>query len=487
MGQIATKFTSDDAEMNRAWAKAQSDAEKYRKKLEDAQRAGKTVSDEAGKTAEATGKSAKNATTWNDKLGEVATTYLGVNAIIAAGNALLQDQINLQEKAAKVQRSGADIERGLLRNLGSISEKEQAGVLAEITAMSKRTGVSQDSLKAAASEAVSARGSLSISSALGHVEQASRIAPESPSEMAASSRALLNAASITGSEDPKTNLAFLTDLMSQSPSSKLSDISQNAMSGIAGVQGFGGSANAAGALTTTMASAMKDSSMASSSTAAINLARQIEAFTPGGATDDIAFLQKNPSARDAFLRKASFESKALIPSRDILTAGTPAAELLKQNMGGFTPAAGASAAADRYVARLDSTPLQVAENFRRSGETRAHTMRLEDLRSGSYARIRGQIEDEASAAGIGWESRTFAARSAMVRGFGDSAYGRSPENNALAQISLLEQDVKNNKESGYTGKDKADEQLQVLVGIRNTLQAIESKGQVNINAHVEKQ
>lgn len=41
MGQIATKFTSDDAEMQRAWQKAQADVDKYRQKLEAAGKSGK--------------------------------------------------------------------------------------------------------------------------------------------------------------------------------------------------------------------------------------------------------------------------------------------------------------------------------------------------------------------------------------------------------------------------------------------------------------
>ncbi|MBC7855917.1 MAG: hypothetical protein IAF94_21015, partial [Pirellulaceae bacterium] len=348
---IAVKFTSDDGEMQRSYEKAIANAEKYRAKLEAAQKAGKETGKAVKDGADA-GSSAIGGMI--GKLGGMVAGYVSLEAGIQLVNAALQDQIDLQEKVANVQKTGADAERALLRNLGNISKTQQADVLAQIAGISKSSGVSHDVLKSAAAEAVSARGNLTIPQALAHMGQAARIAPESPSELAASSRALMNIASITGSEDPKRNMAFLTDLMAQSPTSKLSDISQNALPGIAGVMGFGGTAEEAGGLTTVMASAMKDASMASSSTAAIQLARQVKDFTPGGPAEDIAFLQKNPAVRDAFLAKASFEAKALIPSKNILTAGTPEAELAGQSMAGFTPSDRAAGAADAFVSRLDA-------------------------------------------------------------------------------------------------------------------------------------
>ncbi|MBC7853644.1 MAG: hypothetical protein IAF94_09425, partial [Pirellulaceae bacterium] len=141
----------------------------------------------------------------------------------------------------------------------------------------------------------------------------------------------------------------------------------------------------------------------------------------------------------------------------------------------------AAGAADAFVSRLDATPLQQAENFRRKYETAAHTRRLEDIRSGDYSRIRGAVEETADSAGVPFLDRTAGA---MSRRFSDWS-GGSPEEGGLAQISGIEYNLKN-----QVGGDKAaaDAQLKALQELKTELQGIranQQKRSVNINAHTE--
>ena len=492
MANASVVWRSDDKEVIASLQKMEKEVERLR----DENRKLKEIGKEAMASAKA---GAEGASSAYGKLTEsiegMVSGYLSVNAALELGNKLLQDKIDLQNKAADAQHSGAIAERSLLRNLGNISVAEQDKFLAGIKTISQETGVSQDMLKGTAAEAVSARGNLNFEQTLQHIKQAALMAPESASEQAATSRALMNAASITGSANQENNQAFLTDLMGQSPSSRLADISQNMMPGIAGVKGFGGTAQEAGALNTAMASAMKDATGASSGTAAIQLAKQIEKYTPGGAADDIKYLQEHEAERKAFLAKASFEAKATAPSKDILTPGTDAAKLFAQNMQSFTPVGKEGEAARAYINRLNATPLQQAENFRRKFATESETRREEDLRSGDYARIRNAIEETASSAGIGYGERTMAQKMAQIRGFADSRYGRDANDNGLVQLGLLKDSIANNRESGYSTPAEAEKQLNALKSIEAVLkeqtQALKEIGgnqkqrQLNVNAHSE--
>ena len=481
MSNASVIWRSDDKEVIASLQKMEKEVEKLREENRKLKEVGKEAMASAKAGAEGASSAYEKVTT---SIEGMVSGYVSVNAALQLGNKLLQDKIDLQNKAADVQHAGAIAERSLLRNLGNITVDEQNKFLGGIKTISSETGVSQDMLKGTAAEAVSARGNLNFEQTLQHIKQAALMAPENAVEQAATSRALMNAASITGSVNQENNQAFLTDLMGQSPSSRLADISQNMMPGIAGVKGFGGTAQEAGALNTAMASAMKDATGASSGTAAIQLAKQIEKYTPGGAADDIKYLQEHEAERKAFLAKASFEAKATAPSKDILTPGTDAAKLFAQNMQSFTPAGSEGVAAKAYIERLNSTPLQQAENFRRKFETAAETRRQEDIKSGDYSRIRRAIDETAESTGVDYVHRTLGANYGRIAGF-----ARDPQAAGIAQIGAMSGDIEKNAIGGSKeSKEMAKAQIDALNAIKFELEAIRENQKtpsVGVNDHSE--
>lgn len=107
-------------------------------------------------------------------LGVGSVLYTAINVIRGEYQAI----IDLQERVKTASLGVADAEAAALRNLGPKSEDDVRQYLKQVEQISRSTGVSQKDINNIASEALSARGDLSVQEAMRAVEAGVKMAPD---------------------------------------------------------------------------------------------------------------------------------------------------------------------------------------------------------------------------------------------------------------------------------------------------------------------
>jgi hypothetical protein len=430
-------------------------------------------------------------------LGSAVNGYIGAAAVVAGITAELRSQVELQKELAKFHQGAAGSQAKFLRNLGLVTSGERESALSQLRGISARTGVPEKNLFAPAATAVSAKGGLTVKQALDAVEMAALVAPEDTGEMTAVAGGLLDTASLTGTASTQRNIGFITQLAAQARVTDLQSASRHLIPGAIGVKGFGGSAESAAALVSTMTNAMKDASGEMSGTASIRLAEQLAEFLPEsdrftfdkktgrrklaakgtGLADTasrIARLQSDASLREKFLATATFEAKATIPSRDILTPGTEVASLFTQNtreMGLGTEAAGR-----QFVESLQAGDLQQTAAIVRRTEQLSEARKLARVSAARSGSAYDALDKALEAEGYGWTSRTITAGEVFLR---SKLFGQST---AEASARTLEDTMTTSGDS--MPKEQRDFFQQMITHLRNIDKNSANKG-VNIDAHTE--
>lgn len=225
----------------------------------------------------------------------------------------------------------------LRRNLGGASNEDIKKVQEAATSISDSTGVSESFINAGLASAISASGG-NIEASIKAVTTAAKFSPDSPGDIGTVAGALLDLAKATGTDDANVNLGFLSAIGVQGRVVDLNQQAQNLSPGVIGTLAFGGNYRESGAALAALTNASADFSGASSSTAVIQLANQLEAFDKGNDTFDgktiggrIAALQQNPELAQKFLADASFEQKSVGVIRQLLTDSTSTAAKEYQN------------------------------------------------------------------------------------------------------------------------------------------------------------
>jgi hypothetical protein len=182
--------------------------------------------------------------------------------------------------------------------------------------------------------------------------------------------------------------------------------------------------------------------------------------------------------RERFMSQASFEAKAIIPSRDLLTAGTATAQLFEKNRGAYVSGAKAEALGTSYIAGLNTTELQGAGQRQRTAQQISEETKLRRTQAGkngsAYDAMYGQLE----ASGYGAVSRGIIGMGAYMR----DTIGGQTSNEAAAQVLELQ------RNDPVTGRDP-----EIVRGLDEMIAHLRSLDQktparrtpVNIDAHTE--
>jgi hypothetical protein len=489
MAEVKLDFTGDSraaqAELDKLTRKIAGLTEQMRKMRDDGSRGAKEQASSFDKMG--------------SSLATVAMRYVSVGAAAAAITAELRDQMQLQRELARFQETAAGSQIKLLRNLGVVSAQERAKVLAEITEISRRTGVTEQNLFLAASNAVSAKGGLSNLQALQSVEMAARVAPEDVGELTGVAGGLLDTSSLTGTADARRNLAFMVALQEQSRVTNIRGIATQTVPGAIGVKGFGGTSEEAAALVATLSNAMKDQGGEKSKTAAIALAQQLEAQLP--AEDTFAFdakgrrkmaapgtglasteerirrLQEDGELRERFLATATLDMKeAIVPMRDLLTKGSPTSQLFQQNIAKLN-AGTPPEKADELIAGIQGIPVQQLADLQRRSVAGPQRAMLANIPGGAQGAAYGAVDTALEQSGHGWMSRSFERFLMSLR---PALTGKTPAEVGIERLESLQYARLEETEEGRAQLKVLREQLEVLKG----LQAL-SQGKKNVDAHVE--
>jgi len=358
-------------------------------------------------------------------VGKLIGSYVTVNTIQGLITSELQDQLRVSKEILGLQNQTAAPQGDFLRNLGVVSAEERKAAVARIGQISKATGVSQSTIYSAGAMALSAAGDLSTYEALNAVEMAARIAPDAPAELSTTAGGLLDLAAVTGTGDARKNAGFMLRIGTQARITSMKDIAENLVPAAKSIMGFGATPEQAAALATTLSTAMKDTTGAQSGTAGIALARQLEEFLPTQDTytydargrrrldrrgtglktleERIRYMQEHPELLDQFMRQGSWEAKAEVPSRMLLTRGTTEAKLFAERVGGFGGDLGAET--DAFLRGMGQEPLQQMADLTRRGTNVSEIMKLEDERRAARAAIFEAVDKYQEARGVPWIDR----------------------------------------------------------------------------------
>lgn len=413
-------------------------------------RAAKKASDELNKTSTPAAGLVKAAMS-------AASGYVSVAAALAAVNTQLQRKNELEKKSSDKQMEFANLRRESLINLGNAPAAERKEIFAGLRKISETRGVSPTVLEGALPEASSAQGNLSPQALIASIDMAARIAPHSPDTLRTLAGGLQDTASLTGSDDMMSNMGFQLGIGRRTRVKSLADINEYMIPGAIGVKGFGGTAPEAAAWVSTFTSAMKDSSGRVGSHAAPSLARQLDEFMPvedlmgpkdahgrqkllrkgmGVMTPDekVAYMQTHPELRKEFLAQGSWETRAFIPTRDFLTAGTEMDKLHALNKSEIkdgTPGANAAAA---FIADIKANPMQQDADSERAVDATVERMELDDAEGARNANARNKMLKALNKSG-----QWFGANWQAMATFDLS--GADPEDAAIGQLEQRKKDI----------------------------------------------
>ncbi len=472
MADIVTKFSSDDKEMIAAFQRQQREIDKLKTKLREAK--------DEGAVGQANMK--RGADDLATSVAKVATQYLAVGAIASKVASTMRAEIEhamkMNREFAKSQDTVADAQLNFFRNLGNVSAATRDQTARQIAEISTLTGVNQKKLYEAGSIALSARGDKTEGQALGFLHQAARIAPDDPASLVGG---LLDVSTLTGSNDPRANAGFLTQMQSQARVASLDAISQNMVPAAIGVKSYGGSDSEAGALVATLTQAMKDQTGAKSGTLAQSLARQIADVTKGGVLEDVKALQADPSKMASFMKKGSFgEGESFV--RDLLTSGSATGNLFLQNAAGYAPEGQRAGIAEQFIKGIRGGKLQTGATLSRYFDQTEESLQINQLERGSLGRMTEGVKKLNESSGL---SGFATSMRGMAMGF-ETFFGADPIQQAKSMLRGRQAELRGD-DPVMRGTDKGTgamlaEKLDRMVGLLERIHKDKSK---NINAQIE--
>lgn len=485
-GTDETKKMADAAK--KAFDDTRTPMERYKAKLEELRillkqgaidaetfgRASKKAADELGKADKSSGGMVANA------LKSVAA-LTSVSGVLATINNELQRKIELEKASADKQAERAKLTREALINLGTASPAERKEIFSGIAGISTRTGVKQSDLLASLPGLTSGQGGLDTKGMLGAAEMAARIAPHDLETMSSVALGLENTASLTGTSDMAENMGFQLGLGRRSQVKSLKGINEYVIPGAIGVKGHGGSAEEAAAFVTALGIGMKDSEGRVQSTAGSSAAKQLADFLPmldtykwdehgrrkldrrgtGLASNDerIAYMRANEEARMQFMAQGSFEQRAFIPTRDILTPGTEVARMYDVVKNEIPKGKAAALTTKDFISTLETDAGQVDAASVRGVEAGVEKMQIGNEAAQRMTIARDALRKGLDAGGAGW------MESMMQRANFEITPG-DPEDVALSGLERQRGMMKNNKATAL--------QIEGINDVINELKAIKA-------------
>lgn len=385
-------FTADEKELAKAYQKLQAENEKLKDKI--------------GEVGNESKKANKEQVSGADKFAAAAikgvASYASLSTALKAYNQHLERKHQLESDSAKAQQSVAGAQQSFLHNLGFVDAKDRQQALRDVEGIIKQYSIDPALGYSAAGETLSAAGNATPKAALRGLAEAAAVSGNMPDQLVDISQGILDTANMTGQlgeEDMRKNLGLMMSIGETARVTSLKGISQNVIPGMNGVRGFGDTPAEAAAIVSTLSSRTVDRTGAISKTASIALAKQLADFLPEketglkSTTERIAHMQSHPELRDKFLDDTpgvSFEKEAYIPIRDLLTAGSAAAQKLSSNRERIlSPEAGEKALGE-WLEGMKGVDAQRIADFQRQATSAAD----QALRGNTQDAARGVLRDD---------------------------------------------------------------------------------------------
>jgi len=218
-------------------------------------------------------------------LARMAAGYFSVRTGITAVTAAMKDLEEQQRRSRDATVTQADAQMNMLRNLGNVSDAEQARFLGELKNLALKTAP-QGGLATVynmAAAGLSASGA-NRQKTLDAIAVSLQFAPESTGTATEITGALIDMAKVTGRQNMLENLGFLKIAGEQSRVVEWGNIARNLPPGMVGATAYGATPQEAGALTAAVTQRSSDPEGRKSATAVVRFTKQLDEFLP---TEDV--------------------------------------------------------------------------------------------------------------------------------------------------------------------------------------------------------
>lgn len=376
----------------------------------------------------------------------------GVAGAVALVRAELNDLWETQKQIRDASLTVADAQIKAFRNLGADSPEDRDAFVDKIKSMSDRTGISQRDLYLLASDALSARGDLSVDKAMEAVEAAAKLAPEDASVARALAGSALDIMKETGGEaSAEQSVGFLQEVVSRSRVKDTGKVAKEFTPVFGRAMAAGGDFETTAALFAAITHGAKDEEGAVSRTAAINYIDKVQEYFRTEEGDDISefsaarrkavesgvtafpdqlrFLQQNDDINAEFVadlsgfRAQTKESVRGLTKGKGVTADSYAA--FAANMPGVMESG------DTYRTQVDlihSAPLQAVADLDRAGKAYNDALAVSQITDAQLASVKEQGDALLAKSGMG----------AFARNMGQiGTWSRTNEDAMLDRAALL--------------------------------------------------
>lgn len=422
--------TADDKDVIAAFRRMQ-------KELEKTKQAQKQANDEGAKGGAKIKQGIESSVV---SLSKAAIGWVSIQTAIRATTAEYQNYIDVQKQAADATIETANAQIVFMRNMGNMSAQQAMAIQDTVRQVAAANKTTESKIYQIATEAVSSKGSLTNEQMFANIGMAARLAPESTSEATAIAGALNATTRLTGSADPRVNAGLLLGIGEQARIPSMKSIADSLIPSAAAVKATlpETSTEEAAAFFSTLSLLSEDKTGERTGTASVQLAAQLRKFRKGtDLGDEIARLQNDPKARESFFKKMSLEAKPKAFVEQMLTGGTPAAELLKTNLANVPTGQTAIGVSDQWFRNVGQAPYQQAAAQQRAMQSLATQLDLQNFMGANAAINREGLQGILKASGAWMLEQTGSGMLFDLERFGGAAANIAAANQLEGRVMSL--------------------------------------------------
>ncbi len=421
LNQSSKKGSADNAqasrEAKRLLASLVSEQERHNKRVEELTRLLKAKKISQNQYAAAVAKSAKEvdrAEKSGDKAfgsGAIAQIKSMASAIaggagLAAAWKLVADEINAaneaQARAGEESLTVADAQAGALRNLGATNVADRDAFIADIKKIADELHVEEKGLYLLASDALSARGNLSIEQAMESVRLGAEVAPDDATGTGkAFAGASLDVAKLSGAT-AEQSAGFLMNVGQMARVTDTGRLAKNVTPALTAATAHEASLPTAGATFAALTGGMGDPSGEQAKTAMIKFSGALDEFLPevGSMRERIAMLQQDEGLRGEFLDKHSFEAAAAAPIEQLVSGKGATAEAYADFSSRMPDVQESGEFFGQWLQVFQSTSLQQTAAISRAGDRMTEGLRTADQEGARAGIMTADLKEKLIDAGM---------------------------------------------------------------------------------------
>jgi hypothetical protein len=364
-------------------------------------------------------------------IGGMATAVAG--GLVAAWR-LAADEINAvveaQQRAGEATMPLADAQAMALRNLGATDPVDRERFISDIRGLANDLQVEERKLYLLASDALSARGKLSVEQAMEAVRLGGQVAPEDTETGKAFAGSSLDIAKISGAT-AEQSAGFLMNVGQMARVTDTGLLAQNVTPALTAATANDATLQTAGSVYAAITGGMADPTGRQSKTATIALSRSLAEFLPEveSMRGRIQALQQDATKREEFLSKYSFEKAAATPIEQLIGGEGATAEAYADFAGRMPGVEASGEFFQQWLETYQGASLQITAAMGMATDKLKESLRTADQSSARIGLVTNELKTTLQDAGM-------SALSAKLETFGAKIQGNEMD----VVLDMLEQE-----------------------------------------------